>query len=853
MNHKGKQAAFGLILWFLLSTFLFSFPPKLQDKKKARVVPNSDLAASSLYRLFFGNGYRDLWTSEIEVEYLDLNTFAGGLTPVGTGKGMQSLGLRFVGADGRPYSFRPLQKSLLELLPEYTLDTFIRDVVEDQLKSAFPTAPPVVPVLLDALGILHNNPRIIIIPDDPKLGEYREAFTGKLGTIEEWPNEGNDGAPGFAGATEVHSTDELCEVLRSDPSQQVDAHKFLVARLFDLLIGDWDRHRGQWRWANVGDGFPPKWVPIPEDRDQAFARYDGIFLGLSRPYFPQLTNFGPNFNTILGMTWNGRTVDRHFLVGLSKNDWDKAVRTVQSKLSDSVIDQAMQNLPPAHYGIAAEKTAAVLKIRRDKLPKIAEEYFRHLADEVDIHATDFGEEVDIIRLQDGSLEVLIFANEEGKIAARPYFSRRFYPKDTQDVRIFLHAGANAVTIKGQGRDAIDLRIICSHGQDSIKDTSRFKGTRVYDARRKGSAAVQGVLVDQRPYTVPETSSLIKPARDWGERSLWTGLLYYNSDLGMLTRIGYGRQRFGFRRDPYADSWSVKLAYATRLQNFRLDTDYKYTWENSPLTGRLAFMASGIETLYFNGFGNNSPVPEDGLSADVRRQAVRFEPTLDFFLSQYMRLEIGLLFEYSRTAENPGTVVARDLPVGSGDLWQGGFTGRFVMDTLDSHGWPTRGAFIKIEGSYYPKLLDKNIGDYGTLDTALAGVLNLSPDFVLSGRFGAKKVWGSYPYFQAAYLGGSENLRGYTKQRFAGDAAVYSNLEVRFPISRYFVILPGEFGLYAFLDTGRIFLRNETSDKWHYGYGGGIWIAPLVRQLTMSFALGQSEEGMRVYFRFGFDF
>ena len=139
-----------------------------------------------------------------------------------------------MGADGRPYTFRPLRKSLLELLPEHFLDTFVEEIVEDQLKSAFPTAPPVVPVILDAVDVLHNVPRIIVLPDDPALGEYQEQFAGQVGTIEQWPNEGPDNTPGFAGATEIHGTDELLEVLRSDPKERVDVHNFLTARLVDL-------------------------------------------------------------------------------------------------------------------------------------------------------------------------------------------------------------------------------------------------------------------------------------------------------------------------------------------------------------------------------------------------------------------------------------------------------------------------------------------------------------------------------------------------------------------------------------------------------------------------------------------
>ena len=82
-----------------------------------------------------GADYRDLWSTAIEAEYLDLHNFAGGLTPTGIGKGLQSLGLRFVGADGRPYTFRPLKKSLLDLLPEYLHDTFFEDIVACPLSS----------------------------------------------------------------------------------------------------------------------------------------------------------------------------------------------------------------------------------------------------------------------------------------------------------------------------------------------------------------------------------------------------------------------------------------------------------------------------------------------------------------------------------------------------------------------------------------------------------------------------------------------------------------------------------------------------------------------------------------------
>ena len=47
--------------------------------------------AGPLHRLVLGRHYRELWTTPIEVEVLDLSTFAGGITPLQRG-----------GADCRP-------------------------------------------------------------------------------------------------------------------------------------------------------------------------------------------------------------------------------------------------------------------------------------------------------------------------------------------------------------------------------------------------------------------------------------------------------------------------------------------------------------------------------------------------------------------------------------------------------------------------------------------------------------------------------------------------------------------------------------------------------------------------------
>ena len=59
----------------------------------------------------------------------------------------------------------------------------------------------------------------------------------------------------------------------------IDQLAFARARLLDLLVGDWDRHEDQWRWAKFKQDDDIKlYRPIPRDRDNVFFWSDGWFL-----------------------------------------------------------------------------------------------------------------------------------------------------------------------------------------------------------------------------------------------------------------------------------------------------------------------------------------------------------------------------------------------------------------------------------------------------------------------------------------------------------------------------------------------------------------------------------------------
>jgi hypothetical protein len=457
------------------------------------VVAGEQYRAGGFHRFLLGDDYRHLWTAPVTVPELDVRGFAGGLRPVMRVGGQQTLGLAMKGADGFDYTFRGIDKDPSDILPPEFHDTFVDRLLQDQIASSFPGAALAVAPLMNAAGVLHTNPILVIMPDDTTLGEFRETFAGVLGTFEAYPRGPHDGLPGFAGATEIINGETLWERLDADPNERVDARAFLTARLVDVLIGDWDRHRGQWRWAKLPDR--EGWQPIPEDRDQAFVRIEGLLPTVGRQRLPQFVNFGPDYPGVDGLTWNGRDGDRRLLVGLERPAWEETARELQARISDGVIDEAVARLPDAYREIEGERLAAALRARRDALPEIARAYYEFLARDVDIHCTSRADQVRVF----GDGDAITVTVETGE--AGVWYHRVFRRDETGEVRVYLGGGDDAVMTSGT-RAGITIRVIGGDGNDTVDDTAGL-GVRVSDSQGDNTLARgKGTTLDTRVYTPP---------------------------------------------------------------------------------------------------------------------------------------------------------------------------------------------------------------------------------------------------------------------------------------------------------------------------------------------------------------
>jgi hypothetical protein len=814
-----------------------------------RVPPGPQYDTGWLHRLFFGRHYRDLWSTPVEAPVLDMGTFAGGLKATQRGGGEQTKSIRLEGADGKEYQFRSIDKDPVKTLPLALRSTAAAGIVRDQTSAGHPVGMLLAPPILEAAGVLHAAPQVIILPkDDPRLGEFAAEFGGMLGTIEERPRD--DEGASFAGATEVISTTKLLKEVEDSPNDQVDARAFLTARLVDVFIGDWDRHVDQWRWARFGDTRPRVWRPIPRDRDQAFARYDGLLLIVARASTPQLVNFGPSYAGMLGQTWNGRDLDRRFLAPLELPVWDSVATALQSRLTDAVVESAAERLPPSYVPLDSARLADALKQRRDELPEAARRYYHHLAGEVEVHGTDRDEIAEVHRVDGRFTEVSLAVAGEGGAAGEPYFRRRFDHEETKEVRLLLHNGADRVRVSGEGDGGVRIRVLPGKGTDEISDSSRGGRVTMY-TQEQADTVLPGrhVSVNRESYAPSDTAP-----RDWGDRWLSLTWLAAGPDIGIFGGTGVQLTRYGFRRDPYAERYRLRGGWSTGANTGRADFNATWIPPNSRVRADLLARASGIDVLRFHGLGNE--VSADGPDEFFRVDQIdlTLATSLTFAVGGGAEFSLGPKLRYSDTDFEEDRFIT-PAEYGAGTFGMLSASGQFRLKTQDRPLAATRGLTLTLGGSYFPAAFDveEQFGEaHAEASTFVAATaLPLEPTLAL--RVGGKRIWGRFPFQEAAYIGDASTVRLGRQNRYAGEASAYAGSELRLFLTKFYFLAPADFGVLGLADVGRVFLDGEDSDRWHAAGGGGIWASFLDRSYMIRLSVAKSSERTALYFGLGSGF
>ncbi|MBO2009969.1 hypothetical protein [Hymenobacter negativus] len=835
------------------------------------VVRGSNRYQAGRFRIWLqGANYRREWQQPVRVPVLNLATAYGGLTPLKHGGGYQTKSLRLRAANGQEFVLRSIDKNTDASVPGFLHETFAAAIVQDQISAAHPYAALMVPPLAEAAGVGHTTPQLILVPDDPRLGIYRREFAGTLALLE-----ARDPAPprSFPGrpANRRYSTTEVLAQLQASARNRVDQRAVLRARLLDMVLADWDRHDDQWRWLAYPLPEGGKlFRPLPRDRDQALFVNEGVLPRQAsvESLLPRLQGFSNGFRNVNSFNYQARYFDRSFLTGLSRTDWQTLADSVQASLTDAVLDQGLRQWPDSIYRLSGPIILAKLQAHRAQLPIWADQYYRFLAQAVDVVGSDEREEFEVMRQDNAHTQVTVYARPLAGSRGVVRYQRTFSTEETAEIRLYGQGGADVFVLNGLVAHGPTVRVVGGEGVDTLRDASAVSAGRhtvvAYDTPTGLVAAAHGSDTKLHLAAQPDINAYNRTAFQYP----YAGPLYpwsYNVDDGLFVGVGLLLKRPGFRKSPWAAThqFTGNVALRTGAFNFAYDGLLTHAVGSFDLQLRAAVQAPNYVRSFY-GLGNDTHlVPDQPTSAPYYR--VRFRNLTAAALLRHTIGRRGVAFggpiyQGVDVENSPGRILDQSI-----DARLRPATLLAVKQYLGARlGYELRGLHTQAElpqGIHWQTelLALRPLTATAQPLTQLTSNLTLYRSFrfplrlTLATRFGGTVNFGDYEFFQAATLGGLTNLRGYGRTRFAGSQSAYNNTELRLQLARFrSYFLPATLGLLAFHDVGRVWVPGEHSNSWHRGYGPGLWLAP-TPQVVIAAMYGISEEDRLPLVRLGFLF
>ncbi len=819
-------------------------------------VPDSSAAAGSKpfktgssRNFWMGANYRAEWNTALKAPVISLAAEHGGLKPVKKGGGKQTKSLKLEDPAGRGYSLRSIQKFVTsKTLPGDLQSEAAADLVSDGISASYPYSALSVKTLNEAASIPHGDVKLVYIPDDPLLGEFRGDFANMLALYEErLPDSVN----------KDWDTDEVADKLKDDNDNRVDQQALLKIRVLDMFVMDLDRHEDQWTWGAYDNGKGKTFFPIAKDRDQAFYTNQGLLPGIVKwPWLvPQLQGFRAKARNIRRFNYAARNLDRFFLNELNEDDWKKVTADFLATMTDSVIEAAIDQQPPEIRGFSGEKIKTALKERRNYLAAETDDYYRFLSEIVSITGSDKKELFQVSRDDDGSVTVHVYKiNKEGEQSTLMY-NRKFNPSVTKEIRLYGFDGDDQFEVTGSN-DKIRIRMIGGDGKDKFENTGSSRGGIVYDNRGKDNT-LTGHFRDKR-----SNDSLVNSfQRIYYKYDQVIPLLTlgYNQDDGVFIGASLRFVKQGFRKSPYKSMNSFAVSHALSTKAF----DFRWYAEHIGVFGSTGDLLTDVDinapnnTTNFFGYGMGTQYIKSN-PGKFRYYRARYSlGDISILLrkrfSKAVTLTVGPTYEFyrfdtddelnqSRYISQTGVNGLDPATLFSHQDYLGGKLA-VEVDTRDNPMLTMKGVHWTTQVRHLEGMTDAAYKHLTQLNTDFSFSVQLVPKKLsIAERFGGGHNFGSFEFYQAQYLGNDADLRGFRKYRFAGRTKFYNNIEARLALAKFQTYLfPGSLGILGFFDTGRVWVKDDAVNSWASGYGGGVWISPLNRiLLTVSYAASKED-------------
>ncbi|WP_448697517.1 BamA/TamA family outer membrane protein [Mucilaginibacter sp. AW1-3] len=810
--------------------------------------------ADKAHRLMFGENYRKEWAAPAIIPVIKMSSYKGGLTPVAYGGAHQKHALVLKDASDKKYVLSSIEKYPLILLPQAISQTFAKSWLSDAMSAQHPYGALIAPVIAQAVKVAHTSPIIGYVAADKRLGYYEKEFAGTLCLLEERE-------PGDSSI----NTGNMIKELDKSSSNRLDSIEFFRTRLLDWFLGDWDQQQDQLRWLGVQKGANRYFSAVPHDRTVAFYINQGFIPKIASRQFVAryLKGYNAPPKSIVDFFFNGHNLNTRFLSQISYEKWMQVTHDFAAALTDDVLEQSLRRLPLAIYRISHDKLLKEMKYRRDHLMEASDIYYRFLNKTIDIKATDKSELFILKDTLKNNLIVRVNKLPVTRSKSTVYF-KVFDPAFTKEVRLFVAKGQDSIVVNNTS-SPIKIRIVGGDGHRTYNIENNTKKLDIYE--KVNTAVFTGnskVVVDKKLSNDSANVAYLPTTHYTTAIPLFsTG---YDVDQGYFIEGGIKYLRQGFRKNP-SSTQQLTVGHAFGYESTRINFIADINSGPNKADAELQFKGYFPNNINFFGRGNVSDYNKTGDYVNFYRAKFNFF-TADASLrwqniaaTQSVRLGPSVQYYHYLNDASPNLINHPEL-VNSYDSLSYtqnklhiGFMVTYIDDKRDRKILTSWGAYVNSRVQAYAGIGSsaKTFLQWLTEATLYKSV-DTHSNFVITEKAGAGITLGQTTFYQSMFLGGENNLIGYKQNRFAGEQMLYNNLEGRWKFNNLFsYILPGQYGVTAAYDIGRVWDRSEQSNAvWHNGFGAGVYFSPSDMAL-LQVKTGYSVEGWYPYINFTLTF
>lgn len=822
-----------------VNNFPNSFPPTISST----IYPLQLTQKRKFYRWLWGDHYRRYYGIPVEAPTANLSELNGGFIPFREGGGNQSNSLRLKSSDGQEFVMRGVKKSAIRFLNnmaftkstfgEELTDTFPEKFLLDFYTTNHPFTPFSVGNMADKLGIFHSNPKLYYIPKQQALGRYNQNYGDEMYMIEERFSSDPKTLASLDNAKDIVSTDDVLKNLIKNYKYSVDKESYMRARIFDMLIGDWDRHSDQWKWAEYEKGDQVVYKPIPKDRDQAFSKYDGAAFKLimNVPAIRHMKTFTEDIGSVKWLSMEPYPMDLVFLKGSTQEEWVAQAKYIQEHLTDSDIDEAFKNLPKEVQDETIADIQKKLKIRKTKLQNYAFDYYDVLQKKVPLAGTINPDKFVITK---NGKSVLVQQYELGKNKDKNelVFEKKYEDSKTKELWIYGLEDDDIYEVTGTGNPKMNIRLIGGYNHD-VYNVADGRKVKIYDFQSQKNTynnagnATKNISDDydlnSYNYKHPKYNSFAGyPNFD------------YNPDDGVIVGVLANYTVNNFIRDPYTQKHSLKANFYTATAGFSLTYKgiFKQAIKGWDFNVDAAYTTPRFSQNFF-GLSNESPYDKENTEREYNRARIsKFNVAPSISKKSWMNLnhQIQLTFEDNKVQVKEGRFINQSSDVRPEVFNSQQFIGAnytFSYKNSDNVAFPTLGMEFILNADWKAILSNFN-RNFLTLKGKLAidHRIDKKGNFVFANSSHA--MWinnDSFEFYQAATIGGNNGMRAFRNERFSGRSYFINNSEIRWDFGRIRNnIIPANLGILVGYDIGRVWNDGEYSRKWHQSVGAGVWLS-----------------------------